>query len=527
MKKVTRFYFALATMFALATVAVLAQPATSAPTPPALSPGNVISIFSDAYTNVSGTDFFPNWGQVTAYTPLTIGTADHIIKYSNMNYQGIQFGSTQICTNMKYLHLDVWTNDANAATLPVGLIWTGGEKTVTKAVATNGSWTSLDIPLSEFTGAILSSVIQFKFQSNEWLTLGAAGSSAKYTTVYLDNVYFWSDAAADTQAPTGFTATAAKGTGSDIIMKLNATDNSGTVNYTITYGTTTLTTSGVSGVEKVYTITGLTGSTAYSFSVTCKDAAGNSAANSPVVVPITTGAAMSASPTPTCAAVNVKSIYSDFYTAAVTVPSWDNWYNCPISGVKLADNGNALIFNIATGGVGGTGGFTPIDVSNMTYLHVDVYPTTATTIGVCLVAGSASSYISLGTLTANQWNSRNIALTNYTGFLTAVKQVGFNSPSTGVFYMDNLFFSSGSASAINDVVAAPAINCYTKSGKLIVSCQSEMKEISVRNILGQNIRTEAVNSNSKIIDLSGLTTGNYIVVAKLTNGQLSTQKFIK
>ena len=133
----------------------------------------------------------------------------------------------------------------------------------------------------------------------------------------------------------------------------------------------------------------------------------------------------------------------------------------------------------------------------------------------------------MGTLIANQWNSKDIALTSYSGFTTAVVQVGFNSPSTGIFYMDNLFFSN-SATGVNNVVAPPSLTCYMKSSTiLVVSCQSELSEVTVRNLLGQNVRTATVNANSKTIDLSGLATGNYIVVAKMSNGQVSTQKFLK
>ncbi len=542
MTKVTRFYFALATMIALATAAISAQPTSSAPTPPALSAGNVISIFSDAYTNVTGTDFFPNWGQGTAYAPLTIGTTDHIIKYSNMNYQGVQFGSAQVCTTMKYLHLDVWSNDANTATFPIGIIWAGGEFTVTKTVATNGTWTSLDIPLSAFTGAVLASVIQFKFQSNEWYSLGVAGSASKYTTVYLDNIYFWSDATADTQAPTGFTATAVNGTNSDVILKLNATDNSGAVNYTITYGTTTLNVVGVSGVEKDYTVTGLSGSTPYSFSVTCKDAAGNAAANNPIVVPITTGSALPASPIPTVAAANVKSIYSDAYTASVTnfVYLTQQWWNSTWSAATLANGGNALKLVATTAGGGGGGiQFDALTITGMTNLHFDIYPGTdavGATLKYCVTPAGTWYVLPTPTnhssLTANVWNSIDIPVSSLaSGASTLPIQVGFGTFSgPGTFYIDNVIFYNGTwtfTNGINDVLASPVINCYVNSGKLNVSCQSEMSELTVRNLLGQNIRTEVANANSKVIDLSGLASGNYILVAKMANGQLSTQKFVK
>ena len=67
------------------------SPSDAAPTPPTRSSGNVVSIFSDAYTNNSGTDFFPNWGQSTIVSDVTIaGNATKL--YANLNYQGLQLG---------------------------------------------------------------------------------------------------------------------------------------------------------------------------------------------------------------------------------------------------------------------------------------------------------------------------------------------------------------------------------------------------------------------------------------------------
>ena len=112
-----------------------------------------------------------------------------------------------------------------------------------------------------------------------------------------------------------------------------------------------------------------------------------------------------------------------------------------------------------------------------------------------------------------------------------VSLIGFGTFSgPGTFYIDNVVFYNGVwtfTNGINDVLATPAINCYMNSGKLNVSCQSEMSEVTVRNLLGQNLRTEVANANSKVIDLSGLASGNYIVVAKMANGLVSTQKFVK
>ncbi|MDD5183656.1 MAG: T9SS type A sorting domain-containing protein [Paludibacter sp.] len=503
-----------------ATTTAIPVPSVSAPTPPSYSAAKVISIFSDAFTNVSETNYNPNWGQSTTVSTIQIGS-DNVLQYSNLNYQGTQFGSDISAVAMKYLHLDVWTS--NETSLQIYCISRKtGEKSVQLTPLNQNAWNSYDIPLTSFTsqGLSLADLFQFKI-------VGSGG-----TVVYLDNMYFYDNTASvDTQVPTAFTA--AVGTiGSDVVeLLLNATDNSGAISYTISYGAgpTILTTIGTSATQKSYLVNGLSASTAYAFSVTAKDATGNTAINSPIMVNATTLTAIPASPTPTVDAMSVKSIYSDSYTAAVTVPSWDNWYNCPITGHTLADNGNTLAFNISTAGVGGTGAFSPIDVSSMTYLHVDIYPTTATTIGVCLVDGSASSYISLGTLIANQWNSKNIALTNYTGFLTAVKQVGFNSPSTGIFYMDNLFFYTNSSTGLYKLENSNSISCYPNPviDKLTVSAKSEISLVTVRNLLGQTLKSFSVNGLTNSINMSDIPSGNYLVTVKLANGQLSIQKLVK
>jgi hypothetical protein len=44
------------------------EPTVAAPTPPARDAADVISIFSGAYADVAGSNFFPDWGQTTVVT---------------------------------------------------------------------------------------------------------------------------------------------------------------------------------------------------------------------------------------------------------------------------------------------------------------------------------------------------------------------------------------------------------------------------------------------------------------------------
>lgn len=102
---------------------------------------------------------------------------------------------------------------------------------------------------------------------------------------YFDNIMFGNGSMPnDTEPPIDFTATLGAVTSGSVQLLINATDNSGDVKYFITYGTTTVSTSGVSGVEKSFVINGLTAITDYSFSVVAKDLSGNTAANNPIIV---------------------------------------------------------------------------------------------------------------------------------------------------------------------------------------------------------------------------------------------------
>ncbi len=154
-------------------------PDVAAPTPPALDPNQVISIFSDAFTDVEGTDFNPNWGQTTQVSIVEI-EGNETLKYANFNYQGTQFAEALNVSEMEYLHLDMWTADATSVN--VFCISADGVETPFALPITPNQWVSYDIPLSEFTNVNMNELIQFKFD-------GGDGSQ----TIYLDNLYFFTE----------------------------------------------------------------------------------------------------------------------------------------------------------------------------------------------------------------------------------------------------------------------------------------------------------------------------------------------
>ena len=120
---------------------------------------------------------------------------------------------------------------------------------------------------------------------------GIAGTiPAKFTeaSMEVDYVRVYQNTVVDTESPTNFTASLAAVTGSTVELLLNGNDNSGTILYTINYGSTTITVAGTSGVQKSVVIPNLLSSTAYVFTITAADLAGNNFVNNPLVVNATT-----------------------------------------------------------------------------------------------------------------------------------------------------------------------------------------------------------------------------------------------
>ena len=148
-------------------------PTTAAPTP-TVAAANVVSVFSDAYTNIPGTNLNPGWGQNTVASQVAI-SGNNTLKYLGLNYQGIQLGSSQNVSGMTHLHIDYYS--ANSTALNAFLISTGPvEKAKALTVPTTSGWVSLEIPLSNFSPVNLADIIQLKFDGNG--------------EIYLDNIYF-------------------------------------------------------------------------------------------------------------------------------------------------------------------------------------------------------------------------------------------------------------------------------------------------------------------------------------------------
>ncbi len=175
---------------------------------PSEDPSNVISIFSDAYTNITIDSYNPRFeGQNTMGGLVVFGT-DAVLRYSSLDFVSIQFLSTVVDASSKNtIHFDIFiqepidasdvlrvelVNDANndGALVFQGGIDNGGSKTVTSSSLSNGSWIGIDIPLDEFNfptgGNGFSGGIGNRTNLGS-LTFASGGIS----TIIVDNIYLY------------------------------------------------------------------------------------------------------------------------------------------------------------------------------------------------------------------------------------------------------------------------------------------------------------------------------------------------
>ncbi len=175
------------------TTGLSAMPATAAPMPTKLQ-ANVISLFSNAYANKTVDTWSAGWDQADV-TDVQIAGND-TKKYNNLVFAGVEFTAPTIdVTNAQFYHIDVWT--PNATSFNVKLVdfgangtYAGGDDTEYEYTCTPpaySTWVSYDIPMSAFIGLTTKAhLAQMLFVSST-------------STVYIDNVYFWSTGVLDTK----------------------------------------------------------------------------------------------------------------------------------------------------------------------------------------------------------------------------------------------------------------------------------------------------------------------------------------
>lgn len=473
---------------------------TTAPEAPTAPAAQVISIFSDAYTNIEGTDFNPNWGQSTVVTTETIAE-NTVLKYSNLNYQGTAFASNLDVSGKTKIHLDYFTG--NATLLKFFLISPGpAEKAYELNVSDNpGAWNSVDIDLTHFSDVVdLTNIIQFKIEGTG--------------TVYFDNIYFYGVNSAPSAAPAApdkeasdvisiysdsYTAAVNANTNPNWGQSTVVTEETFGENKVLKYAS--LNYQGTDWASEALDVSGMEylhfdywTAEASDFNFFLIGSGPKEKAYNPETVSIGTwvsvdiplsdfedvvdladviqfkvddngtgeGATIyfdnfyfwkeSTAPTapttgstaPTKDAADVESIYSDTYTAAVTADVYPNWgQSTQYEEVDFEGNKAIKYSNLNYQGMDWNS--EALDVSEMTHINLDYWTADATAFDFFLIGGGKEKAYTV-TTEKGTWNTISIELSNYGDVvdLSAVIQfkIDVQAHKTGTtIYFDNLYFS--------------------------------------------------------------------------------------
>ena len=167
-----------------------AGPTVAAPTPPARPVGEFISLFSNAYTNISVAEWSTSWDNSSIFDLVSV-PGDDIKRITFGDFLGVQFTNYENATNMTHFHMDYFiTAGTNLTGKVLNPKWSNhaamaGETNallLTNLPTTAGSWVSIDVPLSTLSpqgpGVAFAreKLYQFLITSN----LGI---------VYVDNIY--------------------------------------------------------------------------------------------------------------------------------------------------------------------------------------------------------------------------------------------------------------------------------------------------------------------------------------------------
>ena len=347
------------------------DPTVAAPTPTKAA-NQVISMFSNAYTNVTVDTWRTSWSNATLTDLQIVGNDTK--KYSALDFVGIETVTNQInADTMQNFNIDVWTT--NVTTLKIKLVdfganaaFGGGddkEHELTFSPTLN-QWNTYSIPLANFTNLTTRGHIA---------QLILVGQPTATGTIFIDNVYF------SKSAP----------------------------------------------VATVPTV---------------------------------------AAPTPTKAAIDVKSMFSNAYTN-VNVDTWrTSWSSATLTDTTIQGNNTKKYSALDFVGIETTGA-NLINASNMDTFHVDMWTPNITTFRVKLVdfgadaafgGGDDKEHELLFTPTQNQWNSLRIPLSNFTGLTTKghIAQLIFSALPAGTanVFIDNVYFSKATV-VLEPTTAAP------------------------------------------------------------------------
>lgn len=510
---------------------IFAQPTTDPVTPPDRNPNDVVSIYGDTYANIAVGNFNPYWGQSGSVdTQFETGSGNLVLAYTNFNYQGTEFGFSVNCANMEYLHIDIYTEDATVVKVSPINNGTGLSEILVNVPLITSGWSSVDLPIGDFTGMTWDSVFQLKF----------AAEGVVPCNIYLDNIYFW-------KSPV---SSAADATVTSIEVEGTPLTNFSTasINYThhLVIGTTSVpqitnvvTTSSTASITSITQASAIPGDAV--IVVTSEDLSDTKTYTVSFVADIPTPC-----PTPNTPDNEVLSIYGD--TGGFT-NIWTSDYS--FGGLSdepdldpTADVNKAMKIDLDVTIYGeGTLSGVVTDVTQYDYINFDYFASANTDqIQFTLIeddGGVAEYYYELSAtgsapLAFETWTTISIPLSYFENLGFSKDKffqykIGSLGGMVGIAYFDNVYFSVNQTVMGVDEVTDVTLKAYpnpTVDQWTIESSGEKIITTLVFDVSGNKVLTVSPNASKVKLNALGLAKGLYFVHIKTVSGE-QTFKLIK
>jgi hypothetical protein len=277
----------------------------------------------------------------------------------------------------------------------------------------------------------------------------------------------------------------------------------------------------------------------------------------PLGTPPVDPAPLTAAPTPpNRPAADVKSLFSDSYTPVAVLGyagGDDNTYNtswCPASTslVQIEGNNTNKIIGLGCEGIAFLAG--RFDATGFTRFHIDIWTNTPTqdrvfsfkfsnwnntsgetnayeyaaTNANILTSGSEGTWISID-IPITAFNCINTPPGNACPSVSDFAQFVITS-DLGTVYYDNLYLHKNTLGVSS--FEASNIKMYPNpaSTEFTIEARDIVENVTVYNMLGQEVFVKATNSQQVTIDVSTFTAGVYVVKATV-NGVVSSSRVIK
>ena len=247
---------------------------------------------------------------------------------------------------------------------------------------------------------------------------------------------------------------------------------------------------------------------------------------------------MTAAPSPTRAADDVVSLFSDVYNDRPVDTYLTEWSDASLEQIQLEGNNTLQYVGLNFAGIEMTGDNSlDLMAANVTHLHLDVWTANMETFRVKLVdwagdgfggQGSNDTEAELSFMPAQgEWVSLDIPLNDFAGMnMTDINQFIISGAPIGTVYIDNIYFFNDAVSTNTPAVGLLEVFPNPTVDRVTITAPARMESVRVFSSDGRLVRSFTPRAERFEVDLTGLAPGAYHALVATARGAM-TVKLLK